>query len=418
MKLWYLNHYAGGPGIGKFMRAFHLAKAWAEEGHETTVFVAAYHHQLETPEPLPSDKRVDGVRYVGLRARRYSGNGIGRVLNMADYCVSAFRLRARSDLAAPDVVIVSSPHPFAIFPGWWLARRYKAKLVFEIRDLWPLSVVEINGTSPWHPFVLLCGVTERFAYRVSDLVGTLLAGAREHVKQVVRKPPPCVYVPNGANPGAGEAKAPSSASGVAARAQLETWRKEGRLILIHPGAQGIPNALDRLLNAVSVLNGDGNAGKIGVLLVGEGGATEALKRQSDDLQLSNVAFFPTVPYHEAMWLIQNSDVGYAGARNIPGVYRYGISFNKIMDFMQAGLPIILPLKASHDPVSEAGCGIVTGSDQPSDIARSIMSLETATAEERAEIGQRGRACAAEVHDYGRIARNYLEAIQGADRSTR
>lgn len=418
MKLWYLKHYAGGPGIGKFMRAYHLARAWAEEGHETTIFVAEYHHQLETLQPLSPDRSVDGVRYVALRARRYSGNGIGRILNMADYCISAFRLQRRDGLAAPDVVIVSSPHPFAIFPGWWLARRYRAKLVFEIRDIWPLSVVEINGTSRWHPFVLLCGVTERFAYRVSDLVGTLLAGAREHVKQVVRKPPPCVYVPNGANPKAGEAKAPSSSVGMAARAQLETWRKEGRLILIHPGAQGIPNALDRLLNAVSVLNGNGDAGKIGVLLVGEGGATEALRRQSDDLRLSNVAFFPTVPYHEAMWLIQHSDVGYAGARNIPGVYRYGISFNKIMDFMQAGLPIILPLKASHDPVSEVECGIVTGSDQPSDIARSIMSLQAATAEERAEIGQRGRAYAAQVHDYGRIARDYLEAIQGADRSTR
>ncbi len=413
MHVWYLNHYAGGPGIGKFMRAYHLGCAWVEAGHETTVFVAQYHHQLESHAGLAPENIVNGVRYVALPARRYEGNGVGRLLNMADYCFSAFRLAWRRDIDPPDVVIASSPHPFAVVPAWWLARRHRAKLVFEMRDIWPLSVVEINGTSAWHPFVIVCGMVERFAYRVSDLVGSLLAGAHEHIQTIVQTPPNFVYVPNGTNTGKFVGAKPTSTFGAEAFSNIEAWRREGRLIVIHPGAQGVPNALDRLLNAISFLKEQGVSEELGVMLVGEGRETNKLKAFAVERALDNVVFCPTVPYEEAVWLIRHSDVGYAGARDIPSVYRYGISFNKIMDFMQAALPIILPIKASYNPVSDAQCGIVTGSDRARDIADAILSLKALTPAQRAEMGERGRRYAAQVHDYDRIAANYIVAIERA-----
>lgn len=92
MKIWYFNHYAGGPGIGRLYRAYHLSRAWAMSGHSTTVFVARWHHMLERPEPLPSETIVDGVRYAALDSRVYAGNGLRRVLNMMDYCRSMIRL--------------------------------------------------------------------------------------------------------------------------------------------------------------------------------------------------------------------------------------------------------------------------------------------------------------------------------------
>ena len=73
MNIWYINHYGGGPSIARGHRAFHLAKAWRLLGFETTIVTAAFHHLLETPEPLALETVVEGVSYRALAARRYSG---------------------------------------------------------------------------------------------------------------------------------------------------------------------------------------------------------------------------------------------------------------------------------------------------------------------------------------------------------
>jgi hypothetical protein len=108
MNIWYFNHYAGGPGIGKFPRAYHLSRAWAVLGHQTTIFVARFHHLLDEPKPLPDQMEVDRVRYVALDARPYTDNGAGRLLNMADFRGSMLRLLSRvpSTLQKPDAIIV------------------------------------------------------------------------------------------------------------------------------------------------------------------------------------------------------------------------------------------------------------------------------------------------------------------------
>lgn len=413
MNIWYVNHYAGGPGIGKFVRAYHLGRAWAEEGHTTTVFVARWHHLLERPEPLPSETVIDGVRYVALDARPYKGNGLRRIFNMLDYCRSAGRLARREELSSPDAIIVSSPHPFGILPAWLLARQHGAKLVFEVRDLWPLSVVELNGTSRWHPFVLLCALVERFAYRRSHLVASLLGGAEAHMRARGLGPGKFVHLPNGIDPDRNLLAAPVSEPATKAARQIDQWHAENRIVLIHPGAQGLPNALDLLLDATSILNDKGHAERFGVLLVGEGPQTQALKQRAKELGLSNVAFFPVVPSDDALWLTMHSDIGYAGTRNVVSVYRHGISFNKLADFMQAGLPVILPVSVQGDPVSESGCGIVTGSDNPADVAQAILRLVETSSEDRAAMGRKGLEYAKRHLDYRRIARAYVDAIKAA-----
>ncbi|MGE0503341.1 MAG: glycosyltransferase family 4 protein [Rhizobiaceae bacterium] len=414
MHIWYVKHYAGGPGFGKATRAYHLARAWQSLGHEATVFVARFHHVLDRPEMLPPDAVSSGVRYVSLPARRYAGNGLGRLLNIADFCRGVYGLAARSDVAKPDAIIVSSPHPFAIFPGRWLARRFSAKLVFEVRDLWPLSITELTGLSRWHPFVALAALTERFAYRHADLVASLLGGAEPYMRAKGLAPGKFVHVPNGVGEeGAIDATEPLSGPGRDAALRMETWRTEGRLVLIHPGAQGAPNALDRLLEAIALLNLDGLGDRLGVVLLGEGDLTPQLRLQAASLGLRNVAFFPNVPKGEALWLTERSDAGYVGSRAAPELYRYGVSFNKVTDYLRAGLPTVLAVPTSGDAVSASGAGIVSRGTDPRSIADAIAGLLAMNSEDRRSMGLRGKAFAEATLDYRRIATTYAEAIRNA-----
>jgi glycosyltransferase involved in cell wall biosynthesis len=167
-----------------------------------------------------------------------------------------------------------------------------------------------------------------------------------------------------------------------------------------------------LLDAVAILNRNGSDKSLGVLVVGSGSMVSRLKEQARRLELANVGFYDYVPKAEALWLTGQCDIGYAGSRDHSTLYRHGVSFNKIMDFMEAGLPVVLPFPVTGDPISSSGSGIVTKSDRPCDIAQAIGKLAAATPEERRAIGAKGKEALCRF-DYRRIAADYAEAIRQA-----
>lgn len=355
------------------------------------------------------------VRYISLPARQYAANGMGRFLNIVDYCraVAGLASRVPGELAKPDAIIVTSPHPFAIYAARRLARRFDATLVFEARDLWSISMSEVNGVSRRHPFVVLCRRAEDFAYRNADLAASLLANAETHMRERGLPPGRFVFVPNGVEPDSRAAPpSPPSEIGAEASRRIAMWRDEGRAVLVHPGGQGPVNALDRLLDAVAVVNGQGLEARLGVILLGHGALTDNLKAQAGRMKLNNVAFFGQVVNAEALWITAQCGIGYAGGHDHRKLYRYGISFNKIMDFMEAGLPVILPLSAEGDPVSASGCGIVTGGT-PAAIGRAIAQLVEMEPAERGAVGQRGKEHVARYFSYRHIAADYEAAIRRA-----
>lgn len=119
MNIWYINHYAGGPGIGPAYRPFELASAWQRQGHTATAFVASFHHHLSCDGLKPGLFEAGGVRYCAVPTPRYTGNGLSRLINIASFARGLLKEAARvpGELAKPDVIIASSPHPFAIYPA-------------------------------------------------------------------------------------------------------------------------------------------------------------------------------------------------------------------------------------------------------------------------------------------------------------
>ncbi|MBX3598798.1 MAG: glycosyltransferase family 4 protein [Rhizobiaceae bacterium] len=407
MNIWYLNHYAAVPGYGKFLRSQHLAARWQQAGHRCTVFPARYHHLLNAP--LSERACIDGVEYQPLPAREYSGNGFQRLLNIIDYCRAIPSLKHRSDeFGAPQAIILSSAPPMGIFATHRLARHFNAKLVFEIRDLWPLSITEIAGKSRLHPLTAISEISERYGYKHANLCASLLGNAEDFMRQHGLRGS-FVYVPNGYEPQS--VKEPASPLGKTVYQRIRQWQQEGRKVIIHPGAQGIPNALDVLINACRKLSCTDVDSKFAVVLLGEGTETSNLKELAKDLP--NIAFFPSIPKEEAFYVTAACDIGYSGARDHRKVYQYGISFNKIVDFMGAGLPVIVPFFTRGDPVSLSGCGVVTDSDAPEDVARAITRMVGYSDQERQEIGRKGKQYADTQLSYASIAERYIRAIEDA-----
>src|SRR5262245_45247471 len=172
MNILLINHYAG---VGEMEhRPRYLAREWIREGHRVTIVAASFSH-LRQRNPLVRRgilrEEIDGIDYVWVKTPRYDDNGVGRAVNIVTF---VGRLLCQAQMLAkqlrPDVVIASSTHPLDIYPAWLIARRERARLVYEVHDLWPLTPIELGGISPRHPFVLLMGAAEKFAYRRAERV--------------------------------------------------------------------------------------------------------------------------------------------------------------------------------------------------------------------------------------------------------
>jgi glycosyltransferase involved in cell wall biosynthesis len=91
------------------------------------------------------------------------------------------------------------------------------------------------------------------------------------------------------------------------------------------------------------------------------------------------------------------------------IYRFGISPNKILDYMMAARPVVHAVDAGNDPVAESGCGLSVAPEQPAAIASAIRSLRALDATQLLAMGERGRRFVLERHDYRVLARQFLEA---------
>ncbi len=414
MHIWYVHHYGGGPGVGLYDRPYELARAWQRQGHTVTVLVASFHHLLEKRAPLADDFLVDGVQYVSVPARQYDGNTFSRLFNIWDLTKNLYVSADRYTGAwrPPDAVIASSPHPFTIYPAHRIARSTGAKLVFEIRDIWPLSITEILKTSRLHPFVQLCAVTERFALTRADLIASVLPRADRYLNDRGFGHKPFVWVPNGTNIQRNVTPLTTDTARKA-DAVLDGWRAEGFTTVVHAGSLGKPNAVDLLLEAMAFGASRGEADRCGVLLLGSGEQLPKLQAMVGEKKLKNVHFAGRVAKNEVAGLLEKSDIGYAGVRALDRLYQYGVSLNKFADYYGASLPALLPIEPCGDPVSASGGGIARRAQTPEAIWSALRELITMPSDLRRSLGAKGRAYMEREYDYDLVARRYVEAIETA-----
>lgn len=406
MKILYINHYAGGPAYGMEYRCHYLAREWVRAGHQVTIVGASQSHVRSQQPHLQgrfSREAVDGVDFVWCKTPAYQGNGVGRVLNIVAFLRRLGQWRQWLRFK-PDVVIASSTYPADIGPARRIARQHGALLVWEVHDLWPLSPMELGGMSRWHPFIVWMQRCENAACRNADVVVSMLPKAADHLRQHGMAAHKFVYVPNGVDPA--EWAQPPAALPPAHRAAIEAARQRGHLVVAYAGAHGLANALDSLLDAAALMRNE----PITWLLVGGGPAKAALQQRVQQAALHNVQMLDPVPKAAIPTLLAAMDVLYIGLQREP-LFRFGISPNKLMDYLMAALPVVCAIDAGNDIVGEAGCGQTIAPEDPQALAAAVRSLQSLTPEARAALGQAGHRYVLQHHVYPVLASRFLQALQ-------
>jgi glycosyltransferase involved in cell wall biosynthesis len=403
--VWFVNQYAGSAEHGMEFRHYELGRELVGLGATVVIISGSYSH-LYARQPTVSGaytvEPLDGLTYCWVRVPSYGrAISIGRVWNMVVFMLRLYRLPT-DRLPEPDAIVVSSPSLFPILPATRWARRFGSRLLFEVRDVWPLTLRELGGLSPRHPLVFVMQWFEDRAYRAADRIVSVLPAIASHLTDRGADPGKLAIIPNGVS--ADVLAVPTTAA--APPSPGDARDRPFRVGFV--GTLALANALDNLLEAARLLEDD----QIEIVIVGQGSEGDHLRSLAADLPA--VRFVGAIPKADVPTTLGGFDVCYVGYHRSP-LYRFGISPNKVYDYMAAARPIILAADGANDLVQEADCGLSIPPDDAAALAAAIRSMRDLPADRRREMGSNGRAWVSRERSYATLARQYEPLLFGGDR---
>jgi hypothetical protein len=392
-----------------------LAAAWAADGDDVTVLTGMPNHPTGVLPPsyrraVLRRERRDGYRVVRTWLYATPNEGVARkTLGHLSFMASSVLLGWRASGPA-DVVVVSSPTFFSILSGWLLARLKRARLVIEIRDLWPAIFVELGVLTNRR----VIGALERIelaAYAAADQVVVVSDGFRA---DLVRRgvPPEKVHtIRNGVDLGRFRPGAAPSGERQELRARLGAG--PGDCLVLYAGTHGISQALTGIADAAALLDRRAvPGGAVRFAFVGEGADKKRLQRRVTELGVGNVALLPGVPSDEMPALLAAADVCLVPLRKVPLFATFIPS--KLFEYLAAGKAVVGSVAGEAAQIlAEAGAVVVPPEDSGS-LAAAIAAL-VADPPLRAEIGRMGRAFVERCYDREALAREYRKILE-LDRS--
>jgi len=406
MKIWIFNHNAYPPDLPGGTRHYDLARELVKRGHQVFIFATSFHHHLHKETRLhPGEswkiEDINGVKFVWVRTPFYQRNDWRREWNMVVFMLSSWQVGRKlpkllPEIGRPDVVIGSSPDLPTALAAYLVARGLAVPFVMEVRDLWPQTILDMGRMSPNHPVIIALRWLEKFLYHRAECIISLLPLAHEYITGCGIEREKIVWIPNGVD-----------LSRIDQRRVMPV--RSGGFNLMYLGAHGQANALDVILEAAEILREKGYA-DIKITFIGDGPEKPRLIALARELGLSNVEFLDPVPKNIALQRLLDADSLVLNLEDV-AVFKYGISPNKLFDYMAAGKPVIFSVHASNNPVKEAGCGITVPPRNPLALVDAIIALYLMPQESRDEMGRRGQKYVAENHDISVLAGRLENAIE-------
>jgi glycosyltransferase involved in cell wall biosynthesis len=378
-----------------------LSRFWAQTGADVTVLTGMPNHPTGVvPAAYQGVKRcverTEGVKVVRTWLYATANEGIvKKTLAHLSFMVTSVLFGFRK-VGRPDVVMVSSPTFFSIFSGWLIAKLKRARLIVEIRDLWPAIFVEL-GVLTNKQVIWLLERIELFFYRSADHVVTVTEGFRE---DLIRRGIPADRVTTITNGVDLDVFQPAEAD-PAVRHKLGA--KPGEALALYIGAHGISHGLTSVADAAARLEADG----IHVAFVGDGAAKQKLVNRVAELHVDNITLLPSVPRDEVPPIVSAADICIVPLRDVALFSSFIPS--KIFEFLGAGKAVVGAVRGEPARILRDAGATVVDPEDPVALAEAILDLAK-DPERRAAQATAGRLYVAEHFDRRKLASRYLELM--------
>ena len=348
-------------------RLYEHAIRWVREGHDVTVVTCApnfpegklfegYRNAWRTVED------VDGVRVVRVKTYITANEGfVKRTLDYMSFMVMAFVMSMFE--RRPDVVVGTSPQFFTAVAGWAVAVVKWRPFVFELRDLWPASIMAV-GAMQRSLAIRMLERLELFLYRRASAIVPVTESFREDLVSRGIPREKIHVVINGVDL---DRYAPRSRDEALAR----EFGLEGKFVAGYMGTHGLAHALTRVLEAAERL---GQREDIAFFFAGSGAERAKVEQIVAERRLSNVRLIPRQPKERMPALWSLCDLAIVPLRDSP-VFATVIP-SKIFESMGMGVPILmsLPDGEATSIIRRTGAGVCVPPEDSQAMAEAIIAL--------------------------------------------
>jgi len=398
--LFFSDHFKPEPSAPA-AHVYERAKLWVKWGHKVTVITnfpnfpdgavyTGYKNSWRIVE------KMEGIRVVRVKTFIVPNKGFFlRILDYISYMISAcfFAIFEKK----PNVVISTSPHLFVPVAGVIYSMLRRVPHVFEIRDLWPASIISTGAMKDSSIYKLLESL-ELMLYRKSCKIITLTDSFTKDLISRDIPPDKINTVINGANLDLFRPRDKNTE--IEARYGLKS-----KFVVGYLGTIGLASGLENIVLAAKLLKEE----PIVFFLVGAGALKDKLIRLTSELELHNIIFTGRQLKEDMPRFWSVCDVSLIHLRN-DKVFSTVIP-SKIFESMAMGLPIIYvgPIGEGTAIVDFHRCGLVVQPDNPKALADAVRSFVTSGG--KYDIFSKNSLAAAPIYSRERQASDCLKVLK-------
>ncbi len=407
---WIMNHYASGMFFEKGGRHYAIAKYMRQEGYRPVIFCCNSKHgksELFFDDiglfTVKKDEEID-VPFVFVKGRPYSGNGKTRVLNMVDFYFNVQRTAKiyAKNHGKPDVIYASSVHPLTLVAGIKLAKYFGVKCICEVRDLWPESFVAYGILGSNSPVVVMMRRLEKWIYKKTDRLVFTMEGAYDYiVEQHWEKDVPkekVVFINNGVDLELFDYNKEQFIT------DDEDLKDSGAFKIVYTGSIRMVNNLGLLIDAAKLVKSQ----IVKFLIWGDGDDLEKLQKRVQEEKIDNVFFKGSVQKKYIPYITSCADINIMHGQSSP-ILRFGLSPNKLFDYLASGKPILVDFRSVYNPASDCNACVETEDINAEGIARTIDKFTDMDESKRMKLGRNARK-GAEAYDFKILTKKLVAVI--------
>ena len=380
--IWIINQFANLPSESSGTRHFSLSKYFHKYNWSATIISGSIEHstfkqRLTTNQKLKIEI-FDKVTFLLVRLKKYKSNSLNRrIFNMIIFFIKLITLKLDKYIDKPDIIIGSTVSPLAALGALIISWKYRLPFIYEVRDLWPETLIEMKVIKRNGLIAFLINQLDIFLAKCSSKVILLMPGGiRYYVKNGIAKEK-LTWIPNGVEEN-----------------KNFIYKKKfssSKFEIIYLGSHGPSNSLKTIIYSVAYLKDKGiDLNQFEIKLIGDGTQKDQLKRLAKLLKLSNIRFEDPILNSKVQEHLKTADALVLTMNNLPKLYQYGISFNKIFDYLYSGRPILMTSCSFYNYVEISKSGLVCPAEDYKLLGNNILKMMEYSNAERNNMGLRGR----------------------------
>jgi glycosyltransferase involved in cell wall biosynthesis len=400
-----ISKYSALTGHGISSKVFQTAKGIANK-IDTLLITSDSNHlaNFPTSKIIYNYLEYGNLNVLWIKTLKYrKSKSLNRIVSWFDFEWKLSKVQI-DQFSPPRLVLISSLSLFTIYWALKLKRKYGTKVVFEVRDIYPLRLTSELGVSRFNPIVLIMAYLEKKGYQESDLIVGTMPYLNKHVEEILGYQKLTFYSPVGLSSYYSNNEMNNGIK-VERLSLIKDDRYSNSRIVMYSGSMGEVNYLESFVRVIKRCNNNLN---FLFVLVGSGDYLDRYKKDLEECK--NVLFTGRVAPQDVKGYLEQADILYLSVK--PSfIWEYGQSMNKVLDYMMVGKPIIAAYDGIPNMLEEIEHNIIIPSNDDFALMNALEQCAEYLINSNEDLKKKSRQLIEDNFTYDVINKSYLQQIK-------